>query len=822
MQQRERLALWLVAIFFLALVARIYLEKYTYIFGFDSYWFARMVSYIIRDGHLPPYDPIAFRGFDPVPTQWELSMEFPAWVYRALYGATYDKMKLLTVFKWLPAIFGAFGSMIAALIGVVVAGPLAGILTGVFAATNPGYVYRTMGSFYEDDATSFILVLAVLFSMVAYGARKREHFLGWLALAAVTALLAAISWQGFYILPYTAVVFALLWVGYHIAVFLSRYFSTEFVRKYEFYLVLIAGAVAAVLAGAIVKALALKEAADALYLTGALSMTTVYTLALSYVSIAFWGAFAASAVLGIRRGDPKYGYMALGLAALAVLTVLSAANRTYVLEITLPDGTDATRPYNLGSFGAALLGSALMILVAQLAGVLAAYLFPDRNAHAVSPDWKILAVVFVPLLFAALSCPINGYCWFSNALSVIYKIVFPPESVSQSTDTVIVQPYTGFIEPLTGGPWSRIIGEETTGFLNWPAKYGILFVIVLFSIPFLGAKIREDRRYLFLLAWVALTWWAAWYKLKYAYYFGVPIAIASAVLLADLWESSKRWGRWSRAIMAVLIVFVSVSMAATGVFHTVSKVPTLITSQEATEMYMFGGKPADGYIELFQWLEANTPPDANLLNWWSIGHWLTFFTERGVMTDNTNARLEADYEAARFFLFDENTSYEIARKRGMNYAIVESSLLWGAPSLAIYAYETENLADPRVRDYGAAVLYCYQSSSPVYRDKYLCFSNQGQLVTAVDKNIYESIPSFEPGSYQPSETAFKILLGDKNYVAYRGGKTTVGGKVMDVLLILTEKLNDSTLVKMLLHAPLEHFEFQWVSSDGQVMVYKIE
>jgi len=49
----------------------------------------------------------------------------------------------------------------------------------------------------------------------------------------------------------------------------------------------------------------------------------------------------------------------------------------------------------------------------------------------------------------------------------------------------------------------------------------------------------------------------------------------------------------------------------------------------------------------------------------------------------------------------------------------------------------------------------------------------------------------------------------------------VGGQRREILLALTPKLNDSTLVKMLLHAPLEHFSHVWTSSNGEILVYKV-
>ncbi|HID09035.1 TPA: hypothetical protein EYP13_02300, partial [Candidatus Micrarchaeota archaeon] len=359
MDRRVVFALWLLVTFLVGLSARIYLEKYTYIFGFDSYWFARMVSYIIRYGSLPEYDPLAFRGFEPVPTTWELSMEFPAWVYVLLHGRSYDRMLLLDVFKWLPAVFGAIGSVLTGMLVAVVAGPVAGILAGFFAATNPGYVYRTLSGFFEDDATAFLIVLAVLFAALAYLAKDRKRFVFYTLLSSISMLAAAVSWQGFYIIPYSAVVFLGLWVAYHAALYLSRFFERDVVRRYEPYVVVLLSAAASLLAWFFVHLLAKKEVADAIYLTGTVSMTSVYTLALSPVSVAFWGVFAATAVIALRRKSSTYGVVSLAALFLALLTLSSAANRTYVLDVTLPDGTEIRQSFRLGSYGAALLGSLL-------------------------------------------------------------------------------------------------------------------------------------------------------------------------------------------------------------------------------------------------------------------------------------------------------------------------------------------------------------------------------------------------------------------------------------------------------------------------------
>gem|GEM_PF-7127378 len=76
--------------------------------------------------------------------------------------------------------------------------------------------------------------------------------------------------------------------------------------------------------------------------------------------------------------------------------------------------------------------------------------------------------------------------------------------------------------------------------------------------------------------------WAAWYKLKFCYYLGLPIAIASAVVLADTY--SRVASKHSKAAIMAVIALLSTSMISTAVYHTATRIPMLLTSAEAQEM----------------------------------------------------------------------------------------------------------------------------------------------------------------------------------------------------------------------------------------------
>ncbi len=820
MDRRARLILGATIIFILGLATRIYLERYTYIFGFDSYWFARMASYILQMGNLPKYDPLAFRGFPPEPLSWELSMDFPVWVYKLFYGAHYVPAHMLMVFKWLPASFGAIGSVIMMGMGLVLGGPLYGVLTGFLAATNPGYIYRTLSGFYEDDATSFFIPLAILFAFLAYRAKDRKMYWVYLGLASLTMLVQAISWNGFYIVPYTVVVFSIIYMGYVLLRWASKYIPDQ----HRDWWVMGAGVLFAFLSWLFIHNIAVSEAADALAITGSLSATTIYTLATPILAVLAYGLAATAAALWLRLNDRKYLYIAITAFTFALFTYLGPVNNGFTMEITDASGVAQRIGFSSTSFSMAFLGSAFLILAASLSGALAVFLYDRPKPGESIVDWRLLGVVFVPLFVAALSGPINGFDWYSPVLRMAMKVL-PLEAVKGVAADKMLHPHWGLIEPKTAGPSSALIGEETFGFANWPAKYGILAVIVLISIPFLVRRAMEDRRYLFVLAWLALTWWAAWYQLKFCYYLGLPIALAGAAVLEEIY---RRAGKQSaRAAVFAVIAIISFSMVSTAVYHTATRIPMLLTATEAQQMNLapkglplFNASSAQDYIDMFKWIDANTPKDANLLNWWSIGHWLTFFTNRGVLTDNTNYYYQADVEAAKFFLApDENTAYAIAKKRHMNYVIFQSDFLWQGYALGIYALETKDLRDPRLANYSAALVNCQRISRSVVTGKpyYLCMQN-GSVFATLSEQQWNAIPPFVASAYRDFNAAVHLRVGDRNFAVYKIASGANGGQ----LLLLAPGMDNSMTVRMLLDVPMKHFKRVWVSRNGRLMIYRIQ
>jgi asparagine N-glycosylation enzyme membrane subunit Stt3 len=102
-------AIILVLIFFLAFGVRAHLMKYELMFGFDSYFHARIVGYVIENGFPPERDPLAYPqiGGSPVGNLNVVFWQLTALIYKIFtLGSAYNKQTWIFFVKVLPALFG--------------------------------------------------------------------------------------------------------------------------------------------------------------------------------------------------------------------------------------------------------------------------------------------------------------------------------------------------------------------------------------------------------------------------------------------------------------------------------------------------------------------------------------------------------------------------------------------------------------------------------------------------------------------------------------------------------------------------------------------
>ena len=150
------------AIFILAFATRAHLMKYELFFEFDSYFHARIISYVLEDFAIPFKDPLRFaptETFIPVSSSW-FFWYFSAAIYKIFtLGAPYNKDLWVLFVKILPAFYGALISVAMYFLGKEAYSKRAGIVMGVFSAIVPAFVYRTMAGFLEDDSLGFLWMI---------------------------------------------------------------------------------------------------------------------------------------------------------------------------------------------------------------------------------------------------------------------------------------------------------------------------------------------------------------------------------------------------------------------------------------------------------------------------------------------------------------------------------------------------------------------------------------------------------------------------------------------------------------------------------------
>jgi len=208
-------------LFVLALAIRGYMMKWELFFEFDTYFHARIVSYLLQGQGLPSRDPMAYYqlGGTTIPGVTVLFWYASAFLYKLFtLGAAYNKEVWIYFVKFLPAFYGALISVAMFYLGKEMYGPKAGAAMGFFAAVTPAFVYRTMAGQFEDDALGFIwLVLGFLFLVRAAQSKSADKSgLKNAVIAGVLFGLMAWTWDMFLLIPFILAAYgfwtiALLW-----------------------------------------------------------------------------------------------------------------------------------------------------------------------------------------------------------------------------------------------------------------------------------------------------------------------------------------------------------------------------------------------------------------------------------------------------------------------------------------------------------------------------------------------------------------------------------------------------------------------------------
>ncbi len=804
--ERRHLILLFVAVALFAIATRSFLYHWDKIFGIDSYWFARISKYVFEYGYPLIPDPLYSWSFEHYHYLKELTLYFPAWYYKLTGHTVFERELWLDVFKDLGVIFGTLGSVVAGLIGLALGGPVAGVLSGFFAATNPGYVYRTMAGFFEDDAPGLFFYLLGVY-LIIEGLRRKEKKQRWAFFigGAIAWLLEGMSWKAFHLVTYTFLLFAVFYVGRLIWDVIRE----RFTLKRHLHGALLTVALSFVF-WLIWRTWALRTAIKTISITGFLSTNINYVGAAVLLALGthplvpvFMALFGYYMVLALRERDKKFLAYAVASFLLALPFIGFSASHGFATLVTLPDGRETYIGYGeafkqIGGnvpgvdFYQMLFGSAMLIFLSQLIGSFTALLL-DRKDIVDRKNWKDVALLFVALLV------IPSLAYFFNGRTVLDPFLHNRFGVLEQRNTVI-----GFT-----------VVEERYGYFFWSPKYSWLALIPLFIAPFVVVRTHRKEWILF-LAFLTLTLYVGWIKLKFCYYFGPTVGIVAGLFFAEAWNHVKERERWKKAYPFFLLLMV-LALLATGIFHTVGRIPTLLNDYEVNEAINLAPMASDttwirgpDYLGAFEFLDKNTDRNAPIFNWWGVGNWLTFFTEHPVATDPTNAIRQANEFVASMMLSDANTAYQKIKERNFEYVFWIRDYVYAADSFALYAY---GYGGDFQRAREVASQYTFFLTQPCQKATVGNYYNCGtaQRPFWVDADIYEKAPPvfLAPLDYNALP---KIRAGNTLYGVYR---------LNDRLVIVSEKMNES-LMFTLWKGGNQHFVPVYVSPTGYITIYKIE
>lgn len=180
---------------------------YDLLFGFDSYFHARMGQFVVETLTIPTIDPLAYfqiEGGASLPATGGFFWFFTAILFKIFtFGSVFSKDAWITAVKIFPAMFGALISVTMYFLGKQMYGKKAGVTMALIAAVIPSFVYRTMAGFFEEDALGFLwMVIGLIFFIRAVQkAEFNNDTIKNSVIAAFFFVLMAWTWQMFILIP---------------------------------------------------------------------------------------------------------------------------------------------------------------------------------------------------------------------------------------------------------------------------------------------------------------------------------------------------------------------------------------------------------------------------------------------------------------------------------------------------------------------------------------------------------------------------------------------------------------------------------------------
>ena len=744
---------------------------YKYFFGFDSYYHARIIEYLIADGSIPKIDPLGYFELPDsdrlVPTGVTFFWHICAGLFRlfTLFGP-YTHALWVEIVKVLPAFFGAFISLLMYFLGKELWGKKAGYMAAFTAAVIPAYVYRTMAGFLEDDALGFFWLVAGLIFLVRALKNPRldkQHILNALLSGLFFAGMSW-SWGFFLVIPIILVFF----FPFGTVLFLTR----KEIKSPEVVGLLLVSFV-------LMSFSLLGNTLD--NFIGVRAMATLEMLVLALLAV----CIGLLAFFSWKKEREFFSLLVLYILSSLVFVLVSFPAKGLSWFGSMLGYVDSAVPFSAGT-GVNAIGLFIAIaFVALIAGFfIFLLLFGTKNPKRRASALRMLAIVFL----------------FAIAIATIV-IILDPNGIFSSR---IVEK----------GVFMSTVGEEGPGNPHFGYKYGILFafaLISLFAMPAFVFYRKKDYLTPVAFVWVAISLVMAWYKLKFTYHFGLPIAIAAGFCAGAVFYFFRDFKSLESKVVVLGLAFMMLSGLAIGGYFVTQRPPTLDTDPL--------------WSQTLQWMKQNTPPGAKYLNWWSYGHWITFVAGKSVFADNRNVQwVISDGDYAKFLMAqDLNESLALAKKYKPEYVIVDSTMFQQFSSMAVYNFKVR-ASDLDKNTYIRNLLMFAQPARPGTQP----FANFYYPCHETDQNSYVCRGRF--ASYQIKKENFSTIASTWSKIPTEQEEGipvwTYRDENNSGLARFLSTVNNSTLAKLWFHdsEAMKYFEEVYRKDDSSkaIKIFKVK
>ncbi len=339
----------------------------------------------------------------------------------------------------------------------------------------------------------------------------------------------------------------------------------------------------------------------------------------------------------------------------------------------------------------------------------------------------------------------------------------------------------------------QTVGEESDGKNYFGNKYSMLIIFAIIGIPAMGflllRRAKDFSPLIVALVWLVITFFMAWGKLKFTYYWGLPLALTGAVVLVLGLKWMRGHSLLTKKAVTLGMGFMVLCGVAAGTLFVTQNVPNIESSP--------------GWKEALFWANKNLPQEAAFFNWWDEGHWASFLANRKVIIDNRNADTQATSDVAQFVLAQsEEQGYALVSKYQGTHLLFGDDLLDKLANLGFFAYNITDPSDPRLQGLFGRVFNCEKKVATLTRE--VTFSCGGNNFTPQQM---DSVPTQwrEAPNQLDGGTPLNVYREEDNSKLYA----------------FTQTGNKSLLVRLWMHDPAITKFKEIYRNSGGVRIYEV-